>query len=148
MHGYGRWFAVLIPIAKLLPPELSCEDLFCALKAPGDFSIWNWQDLPVAEAVHIAHLEAVDEEPVKAGEVVGALFEGWRMSLLPIARHRARHVHGVLHPRSWPRRFKIKFGCHACASQCMRGHRNDVCKRRQVYNPYHGSSALRKFLTP
>jgi len=32
-------------------------------------------------------------------------------------------------------------------SVCV-AHRYDVCKRRQFYDPYHGSSASRKFSDP
>src|SRR5207249_11370507 len=69
-----------------------------------------------SRSVYVAHLEAVDEQPVEAGEVVGALLEGGGMSLLEVARHRARHMHWVLQPRSWPRRLKTESGYHACAT--------------------------------
>ncbi len=110
VRGDGGWFAILVPVAKLLPPELLREDLFSALKALGDFGVRSRQHLVVAEAVHVAHLEAVDEHPVEAGEVVGALLEGGGMRLLEIARQRARKVHGILLPRSWPWRLKTEFG--------------------------------------
>ena len=110
VRGNGGWFAVLVPVAKLLPPELLREDLFSALKALGDFGVRSRQHLVVAEAVHVAHLEAVYEHPVEAGEVVGAPLEGGGMGLLEVARHRAREVHGVLLPRSWPWRVKTEFG--------------------------------------
>ncbi len=101
--------AILVPVAKLLPPELLREDLFGALKALGDFGLRSRQHLVVAEAVHVAHLEAVDEHPVEAGEVVGAPLEGGGMRLLEVARHRAREVHGVLLPGSWPWRVEAGF---------------------------------------
>jgi hypothetical protein len=44
------------------------------------------------------------------------------MRLLPIARHRPRHVHGVLRPRSWPWRFKMESCCHAFVSQKALGY--------------------------
>ena len=116
MRGNGGWFAIPVPVAKLLLPELSRENLFGSLKAPRDFGVRNRQHLAVAEAVYVAHLEAVDEQPVEAGEVVGALLEGGGMSLLEVARHRARHMHWVLQPRSWPRRLKTESGYHACAT--------------------------------
>jgi hypothetical protein len=45
VDGNGRWFAALVPIAKLLAPQLLREDLFSALKgwgisASGAGSIW------------------------------------------------------------------------------------------------------------
>ena len=86
------------------------EDLFGALKALGDFGVRRRQHLVVAEAVHVADLETVDEHPVEAGEIVGASLEGGRMGLLEVARHRAREVHRVLLPRSWSRRFKSGVG--------------------------------------
>src|SRR6266705_2706758 len=122
----GEWFVLLVPVTKLLPPELLREDFFSALKALGDFDVRSRQHLAVTEAVHIAHLEAVNEQPIEAGEVVGASLEGRGMRLLPIARHRAREMHGVLLPRSWPWRLKTESGCHACASHMSVGHCSDV----------------------
>ena len=116
VRGNGGWLVLLVPVAKLLPPELLREDLFSALKALGDFGLRSRHHLAVAEAVHVADLEAVNEQPVETGEVVGALLEGGRMRLLEIARHRAREMHGVLLPCSWPGRLKTEFGCFACAS--------------------------------
>ena len=63
-----------------------------------DFLARSRQHLAVGDAVYVPHLEAVDEQPVEAREIVGSLFEGGDMHLLPIARHRAREVHGILHP--------------------------------------------------
>jgi hypothetical protein len=110
VRGNGGWFAILVPVVKLLPPELLREDLFSALIAPGNFGVRSRQHLVVAEAVHVADLEAVDEHPVEASEVVGAPLEGGGMRLLEVARQRAREVHGVLLPRSWPGRLKTEFG--------------------------------------
>src|SRR3954464_15646687 len=110
MRGNGRWLAILVPVAKLLAPELLREDLFSATKALWDFSIRCRKHLVVAETVHVADLEAVDEQPVEAGEVVGAPLKGGRMRLLKISRHRAREVHGVLLPRSRTWRLKTKLG--------------------------------------
>src|SRR5262245_16792588 len=98
VRSHGGWFAMFVPIAKLLAPELLRENLFSALKPFRDFGLWGWQDLTIAEAVHVAHLKAVDQQPIEAGEVVSALLDGGRMCLLPIASHWARHVHGVLCP--------------------------------------------------
>ena len=110
VRGDGGWFAILVPVAKLFPPELLREDLLGALKALRDLGVRSRQHLVVAEAVHVADLEAVDEHPVEAGEVVGAPLEGGGMRLLEVARHRAREVHGVLLPRSWPGRLETEFG--------------------------------------
>jgi hypothetical protein len=104
---------MFVPIPELLPPELLRENLFRALKPLGDFGLRGWHDLTVAEAVYVAHLEAVEEQPIEAREVVGALLEGGGLRLLPIARHWARHVHRVLRPRSCPWRLKMESGCHA-----------------------------------
>src|SRR5260221_9681301 len=100
---------MLVPVAKLLPPEFLREDLFSALVALGDFGVWSRQHLVVAEAVHVADLEAVDDHPVEASEVVGASLEGGGMRLLEVARRRAWQVYGVLLPRSWPWRLKTEF---------------------------------------
>ena len=54
VRGNGGWFAILVPVAKLLPPELLREDLFSALEALGDFGVRSRQHLVVAEAVHVA----------------------------------------------------------------------------------------------
>src|SRR5688500_3987237 len=79
MRGNGRWLSLLVPVTKLLPPELLREDLFRATEALRDFGIRCRKHLVVAEAVHVADLEAVDEQPVEAREVVGAPLEGGRM---------------------------------------------------------------------
>src|SRR5205823_6505934 len=76
-----------------------------------DFCVRRRHDLAVAETLDVACLETVDEHPVEAGKVVGASFDGSRMDLLEVARHRAREMHWVLRPRSWARRLKIEFCC-------------------------------------
>src|SRR5207247_764303 len=114
--GHGGWFPLFVPVAKLLPPELLRDDLFSALKALGDLGVRSWQHLVVAEAVHVADLDAVDEQPVEAGEVVGAPLEGGRLRLLEVARHGAREVHWVLLPRSWSWGLESKLGCFAWMS--------------------------------
>src|SRR5258708_6010457 len=110
MHRNGGWFAVFIPVAKLLSPQLLREDLFSALNALGDFRFRSRQHLIVAEALHVAYLETVDQHPIEAREVVGAPFERSGMGLLEVARHRAREMHGVLLPRSRPWRLKTESG--------------------------------------
>ena len=54
VRGDGGWLAFLVPVAKLLPPELLREDLFGALKALGDFGLRRRQHLVVAEALDVA----------------------------------------------------------------------------------------------
>src|SRR5262245_415438 len=98
------------PLLELLAPELLREDLFSALKALGDFRVWSRHHLVVGEAFHVAALEAVDDHPVEAGEVVGAPPEGEGMRLLEVARQRAREVHRVLLPRPRPCRFETECG--------------------------------------
>ena len=110
VRGNGGGLAILVPVAQLLPPQLLREDLFSALKAFGDVGVRSRQHLVVAEAVHIAHLQAVDDHPVEAGEVVGAPLEGGGMRLLEVACQRTREVHGVLLPRSWSWRLKTECG--------------------------------------
>ena len=135
MRGNRGRFAILIPIAKLLPPELLCENLFGALKPIGNFGIRDRQHLAVAEAVHIAHLKAVDKQSVETGKVVGAFLQcGW-MRLLEVACHRAWHVHRVLHPRPWSRRFKMESGCHDCTSQICARHRSDALQGSSSLSP-------------
>ena len=51
MRGDGGWLAILVPVAKLLPPELLREHLFSALKALGDFRVRSRHHLFVAEAL-------------------------------------------------------------------------------------------------
>ena len=72
VRGNGGRLAILVPVAELLAPELLREDLLGALEALGDLGFGRRQHLVVAEALHVADLEAVDEHPVEAGEVVGA----------------------------------------------------------------------------
>src|SRR6266576_4429540 len=72
--------------------------------------------LVAAEAVHAADLEAANEQPVKAGEVVDALLEGWEMRLLEVTRQRAGEMHEILLPRYWPWQLKTEFGCFAYPS--------------------------------
>src|SRR5258708_24042136 len=110
MHRNGGWFAIFVPVAKLLPPQLLREDLFSALNALGDFRLRSRQHLIVAEALHVAYLETVDQHPIEAREVIGAPFERCGMGFLEVARHRARQMHGVLLPRSWPWRVEAESG--------------------------------------
>jgi hypothetical protein len=110
VHGNGGRFAVLVPVAKLLTPQLLREDLLSALKTLGKFGFRNRQHLVVAEAIHEVYLETVYEHPVEASEVICALLKRRRMGLLEVARHRPRKVHRVLLPRSWPWRLKTEFG--------------------------------------
>src|SRR6185503_271249 len=98
MHGDGGRLAVLVPIAKLLPPELLRKYLFSAAKALGNFRLRSRQHLVITEAVHIAHLQTIDEHPVKAGEIISALLERRAVGLLEIVCHRAREMYGVLLP--------------------------------------------------
>ena len=102
----GGRFAVRVPVVKLFAPKLARNDLLGTRKALRNLRVRRRQNLVVAEAVHVADLETVDEQPVETGKIVGASLEGSRMGLLKIARHRARKVHRVLRPRSWPGRFK------------------------------------------
>ncbi len=108
VRGDGGRFALVVPIAQLLPPDLLGEDLFGAPKALGDFGFRSRQHLSIGETVDVAHLEAVDDQPVVAGEVVGAFLEREWMRVLEVARHRAREMHRVLGPRPWARRFETQ----------------------------------------
>jgi hypothetical protein len=80
------------------------------------------QSAVFASLLHVSHLKAVDKQSIETGKVVGAFLQCGRMRLLEVARHRARHVHRVLHPRSWSRRFKMESGCHDCTSQICARH--------------------------
>src|SRR5262245_35976194 len=108
--GQRRGLVLFVPITKLLAPELARENLFGAREALRDFGFRSWKHLAVAEAVHVGHLEPVDEHPVRAREVVRTPLEGGWMHVLPIAGQRAREMHGVLHPRAWSWWMKIKLG--------------------------------------
>src|SRR5262249_10782184 len=57
------------------------------------------------------------------------------MRLLEVACHRARHVHCVLHPRSWSRRFKMESGCHDCTSQICARHCSDALQGNSTLPP-------------
>ena len=109
VNGNGGWFAILVPVAKLLAPELLREYLLSAVEALADFRLRSRQHLVIPEAPDIADLETVDQHPVQPSEVVGAPPERGRMGLLEVARHRAREMDGVLLPRPLPRRVKIEF---------------------------------------
>src|SRR5258707_11270275 len=106
VFGNGSRFAVGVPVVKLLAPKLARKDLLGARKALWDLRVRRRQHLIVAEAVHVADLETVDQQPVETSKIVGASLESRRMGLLKVARQRARQVHWVLLPRSWSRRFK------------------------------------------
>src|SRR5450756_2558428 len=98
MRRYRRRLPSFIPLAKLFAPELSFEDLLCALEALWDFFVRSRSHRVVGKAVHVPHLEAVDEHPVIAREVIGAALERLGMHLCPIARHGTRKVHGIQCP--------------------------------------------------
>ena len=69
---------MLVPVVKLLPPDLLCEDLFSALKALGDFGVRRRQHLPVGETIHVTDLETVDQQPVEATATIAACLTAWR----------------------------------------------------------------------
>src|SRR6478752_4854126 len=102
VRGNGSRFAFFVPLAKLLAPELLRENLSGSLETLGDFGLRRGEHLAIGHAVHVAHLEAVNDQSVEPGEVIRALLKSRRMCLLPIARHRTREVNRVLRPRSWP----------------------------------------------
>src|SRR5215510_12570662 len=79
VFGNGSWFAVFVPIAKLLSPEFLWENLFSALEPFGDFCFRSRHHLTVAEAVNVAHVQSIDEQTVKPGKIVGALRKCWWM---------------------------------------------------------------------
>src|SRR4051812_4377683 len=110
MRGDGEWLAILVPVAKLLPPELLREHLFGTLKPLGDLRVRSRHYLFVAKALNVAHPKAVDEHPVEAGEVAGARLEGGGMRLLEVACQRPRKMNGILLPRSWPWWLKTECG--------------------------------------
>jgi hypothetical protein len=98
MRGDGEWLAILVPVAKLLPPELLREHLFGTLKPLGDRRVRSRHYLLVAEALNIAHPKAVDQHPVEAGEVAGARLKGLGVRLLEVACQWPRKVNGILLP--------------------------------------------------
>src|SRR4051812_35805889 len=105
----GGRFAVRVPVEKLLSPELIFYDLLGTCKALGDLRGRRGQHLLVTEAVHVAHLKAIDKQPVETGKIVSTSLEGRRMGFLKVESHRTRKVHWVLLPRSWSRRFKSRY---------------------------------------
>ncbi len=110
VRGDGGGFAILVPVAKLFPPELLRDDLFSARKARGDFGFRSRRYLVIVEAVHVSAPEAVDEHPVEAGEGIGAPPEGRGLGLLEVASCRAREMHRVLLPGPRPGRIKTELG--------------------------------------
>jgi hypothetical protein len=90
----------LVPIAKLLSPELPLEDFFRALQALRDVVLRDRPHCPVSEAVDVLVLEGVDQHPVEAYEVLNAAPECLGMGLCPVARRRSRPVDRVELPRA------------------------------------------------
>ena len=67
---------MFVPIAKLLPPQLLRENLFSASKSLWDFRVRGRQDLAVAEAVYVAHLQTIDEQAVEGAKSLVPLLKG------------------------------------------------------------------------
>src|SRR4029077_1445821 len=73
----------------------------------------------VGEAVHIRHLQRVEQHPVEACEVADTALEGLGMSFRPVARGRAREVDRIEFPRPRARGLEAKLGRHLCAGHWM-----------------------------
>ena len=69
----------------------------------------------VSEPMDIADLDAIDEQPVKAREVVRPFFERRGVCLLKVTRQRPWEVDGVLlvGPRPW--RLELQAALRLCA---------------------------------
>ena len=88
------------PTREAAPARASCEDLLGPLEAGRDVLLRRRLIMVVGEAVHVRHLDAVDEHPVVAAKSLAPRLQGPGMGLRPIAGHRAGKMHGVLRPRA------------------------------------------------
>src|SRR5215212_5186794 len=94
----------LVPLAKLLSPELALEDLLRPPEALRDLALRNRDERLVDEAVDVPVLQGVDQHSVEAGELAETPHEGLGVHPGPVARHGAREVNRVQVPRTGPRR--------------------------------------------
>jgi hypothetical protein len=104
----------LVPVAKLLSPELALHHLRRALEAGRDLLLGERHHRAVAEPVDVGRSQRVDQHPVEACEVAGAAPVGRRMNFRPVARHRPRDVHGVALPEAWRRRLESQLRHGIC----------------------------------
>ena len=100
----------LVPVAKLLAPELLLEHLLGAREALRDLLLRRRPHRAVRESVDVPVVHGVEQHPVEAGELTEAAPEGLGMHLRPVAGHRARKVNGVELPRPRARRVEAKLG--------------------------------------
>src|SRR5438093_12230421 len=107
----------LVPLAKLLSPELPLENLLGALETPRDLIFRNRPHDLVREAVDVRHFERADQHAVGSGELARTALEGCGMKLGPVSRSRARKVNGVELPEAGTRGLEAKLGCFSCGSQ-------------------------------
>ncbi len=107
----------LVPVAKLLAPELPLDDLFRTLEAPRNLGLRNRPHRLVREALDVRHLEGVEQHPVEAGEIADAALEGLRVGLDPVLRHRTRKMNGFELPRPGARRLEAKLCRCLCLGQ-------------------------------
>ena len=104
----------LVPVAKLLAPELALHHLGRALEAGGDLLLRDRHHRPVAEPVDVRRSQRAHQHAVEACEVAGAARERRRVNLLPVARHRPREVHRVALPVAWSRRLESQLRHGVC----------------------------------
>ena len=101
----------LVPLAKLLAPDLLLEHLVGTLEATRDLVVSDEMHRQVRETVDVLHLHVVEEHPVVAGELSGATRKRLGMHLGPISGRRARKVHGVERPGPGARGLEAKVCC-------------------------------------
>ena len=113
MLGDRSRLDLLVPFAKLLPPELLLDDLLGALEALRDLLLCRHLHGAVCEAVGIRHLHPVEEQPVIAGEIVGAPLDGVGMGLRPVTGRRSGEVHRIQRPEPGAGWIESKLRCRA-----------------------------------
>ena len=108
--GDRRGLEVLVPVAKLLAPELVLEGHRGALEALRNILGGDRNDRAVPEAVDVLHLAPLDEQPVEGAELAEAALERLGVHLGPVARDGAREVDRIDHPRAGAGRFVRRRG--------------------------------------
>jgi hypothetical protein len=88
----------LVPLPKLLPPDLFLEHLFGPLEALRDVLLRGRSHRVVGETVYVHGLHPVDEHPVVAGEIIGTLPHRRRVGFCKITGHRSRKMNGIERP--------------------------------------------------
>src|SRR5688500_17802673 len=100
----------LVPVAKLLAPQLLLKHLLRTAEAAWSLVVRHRSLLDVRETVHIRIGHRVEQQPVKRSEFAASPRKGLGVHLCPVTCHRTWEMNGVELPRAGARRLEAELG--------------------------------------